>query len=86
MLVEMKNAIINWLLIRLLWHPIATAPRDGTVVNLWHKSGSPVYEAWWTEDDCWTCLLDDSQFTHWSPVVTPFGMLVAVPDEVIEDE
>ena len=53
------------------WLPIATAPRDGTPVDLWHKSGSRFIDEWWTDDLCWTCLLDDSEFIYWRPILDP---------------
>lgn len=59
------------------WQPIATAPRDGTPVDLWHKDGFRVTDEWWLgesspePENCWTCLLDDSYFTHWKPITEP---------------
>lgn len=53
------------------WQPIDTAPRDGTPVDLWHKNGFTVNETWWTDDECWSCVMDDDQFTHWKKVIPP---------------
>lgn len=53
------------------WQTIETAPRDGTVVDLWHKNGFRIVDQWWTDDDCWTCLFDDSEFTHWIDIPIP---------------
>ena len=53
------------------WHPIETAPRDGTPVDLWHKCGTRFIEQWWTDDNCWTCLFGDDEFTHWKKVTMP---------------
>ena len=54
------------------WQPIATAPRDGTPVDLWHKDGFRVMDEWW-DDECWCGnLWGDDQFTHWM-LVTPPG-------------
>jgi len=50
-----------------LWQPLETAPRDGTLVDLWHKNGFRVTEVWWA-DDVWSCVMDDDSFTHWMPI------------------
>lgn len=54
------------------WQPIETAPRDGTPVDLWHKGGFRLCDEWWTDDNCWTCLFGDDQFTHWKPITGPY--------------
>ena len=47
------------------WKSINTAPRDGSVVDLWHRDDFAIYETWW-DDDCWvSMLLGDEYFTHW---------------------
>jgi hypothetical protein len=60
------------------WQPIATAPRDGTPVDLLHKCGERFTDEWWVEDDgdAFWCgsLLPDSEFTHWMPIPPPPGM------------
>jgi hypothetical protein len=49
------------------WQPMSTAPRDG-VVDLWHRSGFRMTDVWWDADDeCWSCAMNDSEFTHWMP-------------------
>lgn len=54
------------------WQPIATAPRDGTPVDLWHKYGFREVETWWDADDqCWSCVREDDEFTHWMLVTPP---------------
>lgn len=55
------------------WQPIGTAPKDGTVVDLWHKNGFRITDQWWLDDEeeCWTCLFSDEEFTHWAPIFTP---------------
>lgn len=54
------------------WQPLATAPRDGTVVDLWHKDGFRITDSWWdAEDRVWTCLFDDVELTHWMPEPPP---------------
>lgn len=54
------------------WQPIETAPRDGTPVDLWHKSGGRIPETWWdAEDQCWSCAMDDTDMTHWMPMPSP---------------
>lgn len=51
------------------WLPIDTAPHDGTPVDLWHKSGMRITECWWdAEDECWSCAMGESEFTHWMPI------------------
>jgi len=50
-----------------LWQPLETVPRDGTLVDLWHKNGFRVTEVWWA-DDVWSCVMDDDSFTHWMPI------------------
>lgn len=52
-----------------VWQPITTAPRDGTPVDLWHVRGFRIVETWWdAEDECWSCVMEDSDFTHWVPM------------------
>ena len=53
------------------WQPIETAPKDGSLVDMWHKNGFRVVETWWTDDKCWACVMDDSDFTHWMPLPEP---------------
>lgn len=51
------------------WQPIETAPRDGTVIDLWHVGGMRITEQWWdVEDACWCGLGDDNDFSHWMPL------------------
>lgn len=51
------------------WLPIETAPRDGTPVDLWHRAGFRIVDTWWDGTDlCWSCVMDDSAFSHWRPV------------------
>lgn len=67
---------------RFVWQPIATAPRDGTVVDLWHKNQFRITETWWVSDDkCWSAVFDDSDVTHWAPVISPGGMMRLAKDE-----
>ena len=54
------------------WKPIETAPKDGTVIDLWHKNGFRITDVWWDdEDEIWTNLLPDSDFTHWHKITEP---------------
>lgn len=57
------------------WQPIATVPRDGTPVDLWHKEGFRVTDEWWDStpgDECWAGqLFPDTDFTHWKPITEP---------------
>lgn len=52
-----------------VWLSMESVPRDGTVIDLWHKDGFRVTEVWWDDEDkVWTCLLNDDRFTHWMVV------------------
>lgn len=54
------------------WQPIESAPRDGTLVDLWHKDGFRLTDTWWDdEDEIWVCLFPDGDFTHWMEVEPP---------------
>lgn len=51
------------------WKPIATAPRDGTPIDVWHKTAGRLTDTWWDRDDqVWTCMVDDADLTHWMPI------------------
>lgn len=57
--------------IKMKWKPIETAPKDGTIVDLWHKDGFRIAETWWdSSDECWSICHDDD-FTHWMPMPDP---------------
>lgn len=62
------NRLINRIS-ELLWQDISSAPRNGTVIDLWHRDGFRMTDVWW--DEGWTCLLDDSEFTHWQTILHP---------------
>lgn len=50
------------------WQPIESAPKD-QVIDLWHKDVGRFVDQWWVkEDDCWSCTLSASAFTHWMPI------------------
>lgn len=55
------------------WQPIETAPKDGTVVDLWHKDGFRITDEFWLgdEEECWTCLFSDEEITHWMHPPSP---------------
>jgi hypothetical protein len=55
------------------WRDISTAPRDGTIVDLWLTGGGRMTDQWWDEDDESWCGLDDKMFSHWiiAPVDGP---------------
>lgn len=55
------------------WQPIATAPRDGTICDLWMTGGGRFTDQWWCDEDKTWCGLEESMFTHWikAPVEGP---------------
>jgi hypothetical protein len=54
------------------WKSIESAPRDGTLVDLWHRVGFRATEVWWDKDDrCWSNCSDDSDYSHWMPLPDP---------------
>ena len=52
------------------WQPIETAPKDGTVVDLWHSDYGRMTDTWW-DDDSWVVTGTTHGFTHWMQVVPP---------------
>lgn len=51
------------------WMDIETAPKDGTVCDLWIKGASGagrVCDLWWSDDGTW-CGHDARVFSHWMP-------------------
>lgn len=50
------------------WQPIKTAPRDGTIVDLWLTGGGRMTDQWWEEEDNTWCGLEDYLFSHWAPL------------------
>jgi len=62
------------------WQPIETAPKDGTAVDLWVKSGDGkmrwrIPDCWWhTGSNLWRALsvaIHPSNVTHWMPPPDP---------------
>lgn len=47
------------------WKPIKTVPKDGTLVDLWHKNGFRVRDIWWAGDEDHFCGRHENEFSHW---------------------
>ncbi len=47
------------------WQPIETVPKDGTIVDLLHKSGGRMTDLWWAGYHCFSNELGLNDFTHW---------------------
>lgn len=52
------------------WRDMATAPKDGTIVDLWLKGGGRITDQWWEDEDKSWCGLEDDMFSHWAPLPT----------------
>ena len=59
------------------WHPISTAPRDGTVIDLWFAGewNRRMTDAYWSDNlGAWVIeargcsYLDSPTITHWKPL------------------
>jgi hypothetical protein len=50
------------------WQPIETAPRDGTMCDLWMNGNGRLTDHWWDDEDKSWCGLDEGIFTHWMQV------------------
>jgi hypothetical protein len=63
------------------WHPIETAPKDGTHILVWNgETQTTVYwdtklyiKRWRLVESGWGEEIDDSfdDFTHWQPLMDP---------------
>jgi hypothetical protein len=64
------------------WQPIETAPKDGSVIDLWTSCGERVPDAKWTRHMGWVIWGTDSfespgwervfpSPTHWMPLPAP---------------
>lgn len=53
------------------WQPIESAPKDGTVIDIW-ANGHRITDVWFDDDDnCWVCGYADNLITHWMPIIEP---------------
>ena len=65
----------------MIWYPIKTAPKDGTVIDLWLKSGIRGVDKFWSrkrldwiaDDGSYNNISKTNVPTHWSPVYGPNG-------------
>ncbi len=60
------------------WQPIATAPKDGTDVLVWHRAGGSAVIARFSEPyGCWVTAGAEEfalqDVTHWMPLPPPAG-------------
>lgn len=60
------------------WQPISTAPKDGTVIQLWPnmnwRNPAVFVGRWHSELEMWEDLSDDNMvcgMTHWMPLPEP---------------
>nr|BAR33260.1 hypothetical protein [uncultured Mediterranean phage uvMED] len=53
------------------WQPIATVPRDGTVIDLWHKDGFRLCDKFWAGTKGGWSGWGDAEVTHWKPITNP---------------
>ena len=57
------------------WQPIETAPKDGTVIDVWHKEGLRISALFWDSKEGGWCgfdqILKDDELTHWKPITKP---------------
>lgn len=52
------------------WQPIYTAPKDRTLVDLWHEDGFKIQNIFWVpEYTRWSCASEDQRFIYWSHVL-----------------
>lgn len=66
------------------WRPIETAPKDGTLVDLWYPEGGRFTDMTWRDGQWWIGDTDDpecyggvvnpkSQPSHWMRPIPPTG-------------
>lgn len=53
-----------------MWRDIDSAPKDGTVIDLWHKENGRMTDCWWDKDEeRWIGGWDeDDAITHWAEI------------------
>jgi hypothetical protein len=53
------------------WQPMRTAPRDGTLVTLWHRCGSLIAGIAWNADEQKWYGMPEEEFVGWILLPTP---------------
>lgn len=56
------------------WQPMNTVPKDGSIVDLFHRDGIRMTDCWWSGDDGWVggaFALTDDDFIGWMPAPGP---------------
>ena len=54
------------------WQPIETAPKDGTIIDLWVPGFGRLVDQWW-DDGAWSGVVSNSEVSHWMPLPSPPG-------------
>ncbi len=63
------------------WQPMATAPRDGTICDLWLTGGGRLTDQWWCGEDGTWCGLEEEMFSHWMRAPYPQDYQAPILDD-----